>query len=116
MSNCNSNIKSRVYNFLLRFGVFCALVTVGVVVIVAIEKTENKEKQRKSKLLFDLQINMTLKYNLTRKEFDLLADAIYNAKSPAPEQWTYGRGFGFVMQLVTTIGKLKFDIHCPIWA
>ena len=53
---------------------------------------------------------MTLKYNLTRKEFDLLADAIYDAKSPAPVQWTYGRGFSFVIQLVTTIGKLWLEI------
>ena len=56
-------------------------------------------------LLSDLQVNMTLKYNLTRKEFDLLADAIREAKKPAPEQWTYGRGFSFVIQLVTTVGK-----------
>ena len=79
------------------------------VVIVAMEKTGNEEKQRKFKLLSDLQSNMTLKYNFTRKEFELLADAIYDAKSPAPEQWTYGRGFGFVIQLVTTIGKLWLE-------
>ena len=76
------------------------------VVIVAIEKTGKEEKQRKSKLLSDLQINMTLKYNLTRNEFELFANAIYDAKSPAPEQWTYDRGFAFVIQLLTTIGKL----------
>ena len=75
----------------------------------AIEKTGNKEKQRKFKLLSDLQSNMTLKYNFTRKEFELLADAIYDAKSPAPEQWTYGWRFGFVIQPVTTIGKLWLE-------
>ena len=110
MSGCNSTWKYRVSNFLLRFVVFCAFLTVGILVIVAIEKTGNEEKQKKSMLLSDLQVNMTLKYNLTRKEFDLLADAIHEAKKPAPEQWTYGRGFSFVIQLVTTVGKLEFDI------
>ena len=110
MAERNSTFKQRIFNFLLRFGVFGTFVTVGMIVIVAIEKTGNEEKQRKSKLLSDLQMNMTLKYNLTRKEFDLLADAIYDAKSPAPVQWTYGRGFSFVIQLVTTIGKLWLEI------
>lgn len=104
MAERNSTFKQRVYNFFLRFGVFCAYITLGMVIIVAIEKTDSDEKQRKSKLLSDLQIDMTLKYNLTRKEFDLLADAIYDAKSPGPLQWTYGQGFSFVTQLVTTIG------------
>ena len=73
MVNSNSNFKYRVSKFLIRFCIFCAFVTVGMVVIVEIEKTGNEEKQRKSKLLSDFQSNMTLKYNFTGKEFELLA-------------------------------------------
>ena len=111
MSTRNSTSKSlkyRVGNLLLRFSVFCAFVIVGMVVIVAIERTGNEEKQRKSKLLSDFQINMTLKYNLTKKEFDFLADAIHETKKPGPAQWTHAQGFSFVIQLVTTVGKLWF--------
>ena len=50
----------------------------------AIEKRGNEEKQRKSKLFYDLEINMMLKYNLAKKEFDLLADLIYDTKSAGP--------------------------------
>ena len=112
MPDSNSKLKHRFANLILRFVVFGIYVTLGTVIIVAIEKTNNADETRKkSKLLSDLQVNITKKYNLTIREFESLADAIYDAKSPSPLKWTYFNGLSFVIQLITTIGKLKVDFR-----
>lgn len=108
MQDSKSKFKSRFANLSLRFAVFCTYVALGMVIIVAIEKTDVDEiSSKKAELLADLQASIMLKYNLSEGEFKSLADAIYDAKSPAPLKWTHGRGFSFAIQLVTTIGKLR---------
>ena len=89
--------KYRIANLILRFVVFSIYITLGTVIIVAIENTNNDEAYRKSKLFSDLQMNITKQYNLTIKEFESLAAAIYDAKSPSPLKWTYVNGFSFVI-------------------
>ena len=105
MSESKTKFKGRVANLILRFLVFGVYVALGMVIIVEIEKPESDENQRKLKLLSDLQINITAKYNLSKEEFESLANTIYNAKSPSPIKWTYINGLSFIIQLVTTIGK-----------
>ena len=47
MAERNSTFKQRIFNFLLRFGVFGTFVTVGMIVIVAIEKNRQRRKAEK---------------------------------------------------------------------
>lgn len=109
MEDSKCKFRSRVANLILRFTLFCLYVILGMVIIVAIEQKEHH--QRKSKLFSDLQLNITTKYNISKQEFESLANAIYSAKSPSPLKWSYGQGFSFTIQLLTTIGKLQSRIN-----
>ena len=75
----------------------------------AVEHDGDKEPGKtKEQLLEETKLNITAKYNMSEAEFDSLVQKIEEASSSIATgpQWTYAESLSFVVQLVTTIGKL----------
>lgn len=83
--------------------------TVGVFIFRAVEHDgDRKPDKTEEQLLEKIKLNITAKYNMTESEFDNIVQQIETASSSSnvgPE-WNYHEAVSFVIQLVTTIGKL----------
>ena len=76
----------------------------------AVEYDGDKEHENtKEELLEKVKLSVTTKYNMSQSEFDGLVQKIEEASSSssnAGPEWSYIQSLSFVVQLVTTIGKL----------
>ena len=77
----------------------------------AVEHNDDKTKSEKTKeqLLKTLKDDITAKYNMSEAEFKNIVQQIEKASSSnggGPE-WSYHESMSFVIQLVTTIGKMQ---------
>ena len=76
----------------------------------AVEHDDDKEQANsREELLEKVKLNVTTKYNMSQTEFDSLVQKIEEASSSssnAGPEWSYIQSLSFVIQLVTTIGKL----------
>ena len=76
----------------------------------AVEHDGDKEQENtKEELLEKVKINVTTMYNMSKTEFDSLVKKIEQASTSSSNtgpEWSYVQSLSFVIQLVTTIGKL----------
>ena len=76
----------------------------------AVEHDDDEEQANtKEELLEKVKLSVTTKYNMSQTEFDSLVQKIEEASSSssnAGPEWSYIQSLSFVIQLVTTIGKL----------
>ena len=76
----------------------------------AVEHDGDREQENtKEELLENVKLGVTTKYNMSESDFDSLVDKIEEASSPSSNsgpEWSYIQSLSFVVQLVTTIGKL----------
>lgn len=76
----------------------------------AIEHDGDRETEKtKEQLLEIIKLNITAKYNMSEWEFNNIVQQIETASTSTntgPE-WDYHESLSFVVQLVTTIGKLS---------
>jgi len=82
--------------------------TVGVFIFRAVEHDGDREPDKTEKAkLEEIKLNIMAKYNMSESEFNSIVEQIETASSSngGPE-WNYHEALSFVIQLVTTIGKL----------
>ena len=76
----------------------------------AVEHDGDREQENtKEELLGKVKLDVTAKYNMSESDFDSLVDKIEEASSPSSNsgpEWSYIQSLSFVVQLVTTVGKL----------
>ena len=86
--------------------------TIGVFIFRAVEHDGDKKPEKtKDQLLEKVKLNITVKYNMSKTEFDSLVEQIEEASSSdAGREWSYTESVSFVVQLVTTIGKLYYTV------
>ena len=75
----------------------------------AVEHDDGDKEQENTneKLLEKVKLTVTTKYNMSQTDFDSLVQKIEEASSSnAGPEWSYIQSLSFVVQLVTTIGKL----------
>ena len=76
----------------------------------AVEHNDDKTKSEKTKeqLLKTLKDDITAKYNMSKAEFNSIVKQIEKASSSnGGSEWSYHESMSFVIQLVTTIGKMQ---------
>ena len=99
--------KGRTLLFL--FLLWLIYITIGLFIFRAVEYDGDKEPGKtKEQLLEETKLNITAKYNMSKADFDSLVQKIEEAWSSIASgpQWGYAEALSFVVQLVTTIGKL----------
>lgn len=100
----------KAYALLYLFLLWLIYLTIGVFIFKAVEHNGDKEQENtKEELLEKVKLNVTTKYNMSQTEFDSLVQKVEEASSSssnAGPEWSYIRSLSFVIQLVTTIGKL----------
>lgn len=98
--------KGRTLLFL--FLLWLIYLAIGVLIFRAVEHDGDKKPEKtKEQLLEKLKLNITAKYNMSKTDFDSLVQKIEEASSSnAGPEWSYTESMSFVIQLVTTIGKL----------
>ena len=78
----------------------------------AVERDHKKDKpqeETKQQSLDVIRENVTAKYNMSEAEFDFIVQQIEAASSTSSvgrPEWSYTESLSFVVQLVTTVGKL----------
>lgn len=77
---------------------------------VKVEHTEKDHEEEKYHLLLSLFESLASKYNMSLEEFNKISTVAYEALSEPKPQWTYHVAVTFVIQAVTTIGTVKYDI------
>ena len=73
---------------------------------VLVEYTEEIDSEEKRQLLLAVYASMSTKYNMSIKEFNNYSSMVYEAMSEPKPQWNYHASVDFVLQAITTIGKL----------
>ena len=81
----------------------------GLLIFRAVEHDGDKKPEKtKEQLLEKIRLNITARCNMSKTEFDSLVQEIEEAlSSNAGPEWSYTASLSFVVQLVTTIGKLE---------
>ena len=95
---------------LLRTFAFLIWVFLSTWVFVLVEETEKDDREEKYELLRSLYHSMALKYNMSVEEFNNFSSVAYKALSEPKPSWSFVNAFDFVLQAVTTIGKVHHDI------
>ena len=76
----------------------------------AVEHDGDKEHENTNEeLLEKVKLTVTTKYNMSQTDFDSLVqkiEEVSSSSSNAGPEWSYIQSLSFVVQLVTTIGKL----------
>ena len=103
--------SGKAYTLLYLFLLWLIYLTIGVFIFQAVEHDDDKKQaaNTKEELLEKVKLNVTTKYNMSQMEFDSLVQKIEEASSlssNAGPEWSYIQSLSFVVQLVTTIGKL----------
>lgn len=75
---------------------------------VTVEHTEKDNKEEKYQLLLSLYYSMATKYNMNLEEFNNFSGIAHEALSEPKPQWTYHAAVNFVLQAMTTIGKVNY--------
>ena len=91
---------------LLRTFAFLIWVFLSTWVFVLLEETEKDDREEKYELLRSLHHSMALKYNMSVEEVNNFSSVAYEALSEAKPSWSFVNAFDFVLQAVTTIGKV----------
>lgn len=100
--------SGKTYTLLFLFLLWVIYLTVGIFIFRAVEHDGDREPEKtKQELLERIMGNITAKYNMSESEFDSIVQQIEAASSSntGPE-WSYMESLSFVIQLVTTIGRL----------
>ena len=74
--------------------------------VVLVEYTEENDTEAKRQLLLAVYASMSTKYNMSIEEFNNYSSMVYEAMSEPKPQWNYPASLDFVLQAITTIGKL----------
>ena len=102
--------SGKAYTLLYLFLLWLIYLTIGVFIFKAVEHDGDKEPENtKEELLEKVQLDVTVQYNMSKTDFDSLVQKIEEASSPssnARPEWSLTQSLSFVVQLVTTIGKL----------
>ena len=102
--------SGKAYTLLYFFLLWLIYLTIGVFIFKAVEHDGDKEQENtKEELLEKVKLSVTTKYNMSQSEFDGLVQKIEEASSSSSNEgpeWNYIQSLSFVVQLVTTIGKL----------
>ena len=101
--------RTLLYLFLL----WLIYLTVGVFIFRAVEHDGDKEPDKTEEAKLEkIKLNIMAKYNMTESEFNNIVQQIETASSSnAGPEWNYHEALSFVIQLVTTIGKLVHLIY-----
>lgn len=101
-------LSGKAYTLLYLSLVWLIYLIIGAFIFKAVEHDGDKEQEKtKEQLLEKLKLNVTAKYNMSKTEFDSLVQKIEEASSSnAGPEWSFVESLSFVVQLVTTIGKL----------
>ena len=95
----------------LRLGVFCAYCLLGSWIFTIIERKVESAHERKQKMLKDLRMEITFKYNMTESDFDSFTMKAAAAVSAGDKlDWTFLSSGGFVFAALTTVGKTPCDV------
>lgn len=103
--------SGKAYTLLYLFLLWLIYLTIGVFIFKAVEHDGNKEPENtaKEELLEKVKLDVTTQYNMSKTDFDSLVQKIEEASSSssnARPEWSLIQSLSFVVQLVTTIGKL----------
>lgn len=98
-------------NPLLKKAIFRALgfllwTSLSAWLFVLVEYTEENDSEAKRQLLLTVYASMSTKYNMSIEEFNNYSSMVYKAMSEPKPQWNYPASLDFVLQAITTIGKL----------
>ena len=111
-------MPGKVYNLLVLFLIWFVYITIGVFIFKAVEGNDNIDTEKtNAELLEKLKQNITANYNMSGSEFDNIVQQIQevSSSSSGPE-WSYTQTISFIIQLLTTIGKLAvcniFQLTC----
>lgn len=91
---------------LLRTFGFLIWVFLSTWAFVMVEDTEKDDRKEKYQLLRSLYHSMALKYNMTVEEFNNFSSVAYEALSEPKPRWSFFRALDFVLQALTTVGKV----------
>lgn len=102
--------SGKAYTLMYLFLLWLIYLTIGVFIFKAVEHDGDKEPENtKEELLEKVQLDVTAQYNMSKTDFDSLVQKIEEASSSssnARPEWSLTQSLSFVVQLVTTIGKL----------
>ena len=103
--------SGKAYTLLYLFLLWLIYLTIGVFIFKAVEHDGDKEPENtKEELLEKVQLDVTVQYNMSKTDFDSLVQKIEEASSSssnaARPEWSLTQSLSFVVQPVTTIGKL----------
>lgn len=104
--------RTLLYLFLL----WLIYLIVGVFIFRAVEHDGDKEPDKSEEAqLAKVKGNIMAKYNISESEFNDIVQQIQTASSSnAGPEWNYHEAVSFVIQLVTTIGKVVHLIYLDI--
>lgn len=102
--------SGKAFTLLYLFLLWLIYLNIGVFIFKAVEYEGDKEPENtKEELLEKVKLDVTAKYNMSKSDFDSLVQKIEEASfasSNARPEWSLIQSLSFVVQLVTTIGKL----------
>lgn len=98
--------KGRTLLYLFLLWLFYLIV--GVFIFRAVEHDGDKEPDKTEEAKLEkVKLNIMAKYNMSESEFNDIVQQIEEASSSnAVPEWNYHEAVSFVIQLVTTIGKV----------
>lgn len=98
--------KGRTLLYLFLLWLFYLIV--GVFIFRAVEHDGDKEPDKTEEAQLEkVKLNIMAKYNMSESEFNDIVQQIEEASSSnAGPEWNYHEAVSFVIQLVTTIGKV----------
>ena len=104
-------MSDKAFKLLVLFLLWLVYITIGVFIFKAVEGKDNTDRieieKSNAELLEKLKKNVTATYNMSESEFDDIVEQIQSASSSSSgPEWGYANTFSFIIQLLTTIGKL----------
>lgn len=113
-------MSGKANNLLVLFLIWFVYITIGVFIFKAVEGNDNIDTEKtNAELLEKLKRNITANYNMSGSEFDNFVQQIQELEVSSPSsgpEWSYTQTISFIIQLLTTIGKLAvcniFQLTC----
>ena len=100
-------MSGKAYKLLFLFLIWVVYITIGVFIFKAVEGSDDIVTEKTNAELEKLKQNVTANYNMSESEFDNIVQQIQAATSSSSgPEWSYTNTLSFIIQLLTTIGKL----------
>lgn len=113
-----TGMSSKAFKLLLLFLIWVVYITIGVFIFKAVEGNDDINTEKTDpELLEKLKRSITTTFNMSESDFDNIVQQIEAASSSnSGPKWTYSNTLSFIIQLLTTIGKLSGKLCLSISA